>query len=134
MSVRQKLSVLVSLVVALSAVPAAYSLAARTQTVPATSNAALGKQLYREFCGQCHALTQALAAGFGSNNGLGQYGGPSFNNLKVPYDLSVSAVTESFAGHELVVKRITWQQLDTVAAFLASATKMNPYLARISDG
>lgn len=29
---------------------------------------------------------------------------------------------------------MTWQQLDEVAAFLAAATKSNPYLARVSDG
>ena len=123
---------LVTLVVALAAVPATYSLAATgtSQTNPAVA----GKQLYREFCGQCHALAQALSAGFGSAGGLGQLGGPSFNNLRVPYDLSIVAVTEQFGGHEEVVKRMTWQQLDEVAAFLAAATKNNPYLARISDG
>ena len=94
----------------------------------------LGKQLYRKFCGQCHALQAALAAGFGSDKGLGQDGGPSFNNLKVPYNLSIVAVTEQFGGHELVVKRMTWDQLNQTAAFVALATKHNPYLARISDG
>ncbi len=70
----------------------------------------------------------------GATGGLGQLGGPSFNNLRVPYDLSIVAVTEQFGGHEVVVKRMTWQQLDEVASFLAAATKTNPYLARISDG
>ena len=97
-------------------------------------NLDLGKQLYRKYCGQCHALTQALAAGFGSDKGLGQDGGPSFNNLKVPYNLSIVAVTEQFGGHELVVKRMTWDQLNTVSAFVAAATNKNPYLARVSDG
>ena len=94
----------------------------------------LGKQLYRKFCGQCHALQAALAAGFGSDKGLGQDGGPSFNNLKVPFNLSIVAVTEQFGGHELVVKRMTWDQLNQTAAFVALATRRNPYLARISDG
>ena len=98
------------------------------------TKAELGKQLYRKFCGQCHALTQALAAGFGSDKGLGQDGGPSFNNLRVPYNLSIVAVTEQFGGHELVVKRMTWDQLNQTAAFVATATRSNPYLARISDG
>src|SRR5579863_1468283 len=138
MSVRQKVCVLVPLVVALAAVPATISFGASRQSAPQAAtgigNAALGKQLYRQFCGQCHALAQALAAGFGSAGGLGTLGGPSFNNLHVPYDLAIVAVTEQFGGHELVVKRMTWQQLDTVAAFLAAATKTNPYLARVSDG
>jgi hypothetical protein len=94
----------------------------------------VGKQLYRQYCAQCHALIQALAAGFGSGTGLGQDGGPSFNNLYVPYNLSIVAVTEQFGGHELVVKRMTWTQLDQVSAFLARATKNNPYTARVSDG
>lgn len=122
---------------ALAAVPAAYSGASTgsgSTSSGGISSAVQGKQLYREFCGQCHALAQALAAGFGSDNGLGQYGGPSFNNLRVPYDLSIVAVTEQFGGHEIVVKKMTWQQLDEVAAFLAAATKNNPYLARVSDG
>ena len=126
---------------ALAAVPAATSLASTSPTSAAAGSgpppgytAALGKQLYRQFCGQCHALSQALAAGFGSDTGLGQFGGPSFNNLRVPYDLSIVAVTEQFGGHELVVKKMTWQQLDEVALFTAAATQSNPYLARVSDG
>lgn len=137
MSVRQKVVVLAALVAALAAVPATYSFAATTPAtnpIGATTSSVQGKALYRQFCGQCHALAQALAAGFGSNNGLGTLGGPSFNNLRIPYDLAIVAVTEQFGGHELVVKRMTWQQLDTVAAFLAAATKNNPYLARVSDG
>jgi hypothetical protein len=94
----------------------------------------VGKQLYRKYCGQCHALAQALAAGFGSDKGLGTDGGPSFNNLRVPYNLSIVAVTEQFGGHELVVKRMTWTQLNQVSSFVQVATKTNPYLARISDG
>ena len=60
--------------------------------------------------------------------------GPSFNNLKVPYNLSIVAVTERFGGHELVVKRMTWALFGQVAKFVAIATRTNPYLARISDG
>jgi hypothetical protein len=107
---------------------------AATTAKPAGYNLDLGKQLYRKYCGQCHALTQALAAGFGSDKGLGTDGGPSFNNLKVPFNLCVVAVTEQFGGHELVVKRMTWDQLNTVSAFVAAATNKNPYLARVSDG
>jgi mono/diheme cytochrome c family protein len=111
---------------------AAHGATAGRQAVP--TKAELGKQLYRKYCGQCHALQAALAAGFGSDKGLGQDGGPSFNNLKVPFNLSIVAVTEQFGGHELVVKRMTWTQLNQVSSFVASATKGNPYLARISDG
>ncbi len=132
---------LVPIAAVLAAVAVGCALAARGST--STGSAAgtgslsqleIGKQLYRKYCGQCHALSAALAAGFGSDKGLGTDGGPSFNNLKVPYNLSIVAVTEQFGGHELVVKRMTWQQLDQVSAFVAVATRTNPYLARISDG
>ena len=106
----------------------------RTAETGSPTTLEVGKQLYRRYCGQCHALTEALAAGFGSGVGLGQDGGPSFNNLYVPYNLSIVAVTEQFGGHELVVKRMTWTQLDEVASFLAKATKTNPDTAPVSDG
>jgi hypothetical protein len=94
-----------------------------------------GKALYRKFRGQCHALSAAESAGFGCNDcGLGTDGGPSFNNLKVPYDLSVQAITGSFAGHEVVIKKMTFPQIYAVSAFTAAATGHNPYLARESDG
>jgi mono/diheme cytochrome c family protein len=137
LTVRLRLAVLLPIVAVLTTVAVAHALAAdgkagRAALTP--TKLEQGKQLYRKYCGQCHALTQALAAGFGSDKGLGTDGGPSFNNLRVPYNLSIVAVTEQFGGHELVVKRMTWDQLDQVAAFTAIATKNNPYLARISDG
>lgn len=138
LKLRRSLVVVALLVAAVAVVPFAATSAttsSATATGSSTSNlSVVGKELYRQFCGQCHALSQALAAGFGSNNGLGQYGGPSFNNLRVPYSLSIQAVTESFAGHEKVVALITWQQLDEVSAFIAAATAHNPYLARVTDG
>ena len=76
------------------------SAASETRAVPAGSQLLNGKRLYREYCGQCHALSAALAAGFGnSGGGLGENGGPSFNNLRVPYAYSVEAVTEPTGGH-----------------------------------
>ena len=114
----------------LVASPVTYSEAAP----PSAAQTAAGKKVYRKYCGQCHALKEALAAGFGSDKGLGQDGGPSFNDLRVPYNLSIIAVTEIFGGHELVVKKMTWAQLNQVASFVAAATKNHPYLARQSDG
>ena len=127
--------VLLPVVAVLASVPVAYSLgAAKTTQAGGSSQLEQGKTLYRKFCGQCHALSQALSAGFGSDNGLGQNGGPSFNDLRVPYTLSYVAVTEQFGGHELVVTRMTYPQLQLVCSFVQAATKGNPYLARISDG
>ena len=135
LTLRLRLTVLLPIVAVLASVPVAYSLAAGTTPQGSgASQLALGKQLYRKFCGQCHALSQALAAGFGSDSGLGQNGGPSFNDLRVPYTLSYVAVTEQFGGHELVVTRMTYPQLNLVCSFVQAATKNNPYLARISDG
>ena len=52
-----------------------------------TDDVITGRQLYRKFCGQCHALTAANAVGFGSNNknGYGELGGPSFNERRVGF-------------------------------------------------
>jgi mono/diheme cytochrome c family protein len=127
---------LLPLAVVLAAISVTFAVAAHrsTNATSGPSQLAVGKQLYRKYCGQCHALSQALAAGFGSDKGLGTDGGPNFNDLRVPYNLSIVAVTEQFGGHELVVPRMTWDQLGQVSKFLAIATKQNPYLARISDG
>ena len=92
-----------------------------------------GKQLYRKYCGQCHALAAALAAGFGSDKGLGENGGPSFNRLRVPFNLSVVAVTTPFAGHEAVLSKLTWSEVKQVARFVAVTTKSHPALAQPID-
>jgi mono/diheme cytochrome c family protein len=141
LTLRLRIAVLVPMAAVLAAVAVGCAIAARGSTstqvtagASAPTQLEIGKQLYRKYCGQCHALTAALAAGFGSDKGLGQDGGPSFNNLRVPYNLSIVAVTEQFGGHELVVKKMTWQQLDQVSKFVQIATAKNPYLARISDG
>jgi mono/diheme cytochrome c family protein len=92
-----------------------------------------GKQLYRKYCGQCHALSAALAAGFGSDKGLGQDGGPSFNRLRVPFNLSVVAVTTPFAGHERVNSKLTWGEVNQVANYVATVTKTHTALAQPID-
>ena len=65
---------------------------------------AIGKKAYRQFCGQCHALKEARAVGFGSakQKGVGEDGGPSFNQLKVSYQMCLASVTMLFGGHEKV--------------------------------
>jgi mono/diheme cytochrome c family protein len=99
------------------------------------SSTAEGKVLYRKYCGQCHALAQALAAGFGNNSkGIGANGGPSFNNMRIPFVLSVSVVEEPTGGHEGVKPKIAWTQLRKVATYLARATSHNPLPALPTDG
>jgi len=94
----------------------------------------LGKRLYRKYCGQCHALTVALAAGFGSNNGLGTDGGPSFDTLRVPFNLSVLAIRQPFIGHERLVHKMTWEQVKEVSRFVETVTRRHTVLAKNIDG
>ena len=93
-----------------------------------------GKKAYRTYCGQCHALAEALAAGFGGVGKFGQDGGPGFNELRVSAPLSIAAVTELFGGHELVLRKITWDQIKAVARFVEVATINHPMRAKMTDG
>jgi mono/diheme cytochrome c family protein len=119
--------------VALASASAAYGLIAGDPVAPPTKQQT-GKQLYRKYCGQCHALTAALAAGFGSGNGLGTNGGPSFDHLRVPFNLSVLAVTQPFIGHEVIVHKMKWAQIREVALFVQAATKKHSVVAQNIDG
>lgn len=109
--------------------------AVRQPAATTQSSTAEGKVLYRKYCGQCHALANALAAGFGNNsNGIGANGGPSFNNMRIPFTLSVSVVEEPTGGHEKVKPKIAFAQLRKVATYLAAATAHNPLPALPTDG
>ena len=121
---------------ALLSASATYALGVRGAGVPAAAPTKLetGKRLYRKYCGQCHALTVALAAGFGSNNGLGTDGGPNFDNLRVPFNLSVLAIRQPFIGHEILFYKMTWIQVKEVSAFVATVTKHHSVLAQATDG
>ena len=118
---------------ALLALAACASVAfARGASPPSLSPAQLaaGEKLYRSYCGQCHALAVALSAGFGSGKGLGTNGGPSFNNLRVPFGLCVISLTETFAGHEVIFNTLSWNQVQQVSRYVASVTAHHPVLAR----
>jgi hypothetical protein len=93
-----------------------------------------GKRAYRTYCGQCHALDEALAAGFGGENKFGEDGGPAFNELRVSASLCISAITELFGGHEIVLKKMNWTQIHDVSAFVEKATKKHPIVAKLTDG
>jgi hypothetical protein len=128
--------VLLALAAALASASAVYAVTARSAAGPTAAPTTLetGKRLYRKYCGQCHSLTVALAAGFGSNNGLGTNGGPSFENLRVRFNLSVLSITLPFIGHEVLVHKMTWTQIKVVSSFLESATKHHSTLALAVDG
>jgi mono/diheme cytochrome c family protein len=142
-----RLGVSLLMIAALTGVAAVCALGASasraTTEAGLSSRVALGKALYRTYCGQCHALTAADVAGFGSDNGLGPNGGPGFNNLEVPYTLAIVAVTElggargqeiGRRGHRIALDHMTWQELSETANFLAAATATNPHSARLSAG
>jgi len=131
---RWTVCVVASSVLAVS-VFASTRLATASPSVRTTTTALVtGRQLYREFCGKCHALSAALAAGFGSQKGYGTLGGPSFNELRIPYAYSITAVTEPTGGHELVRRKITPSQLIKVSTFIAKVTRDNPVPALPTDG
>jgi len=124
-------------VLAASAVASTRSLAtASPAAAPVTVDFATGRKLYRQFCGKCHALDKALSAGFGSSSqfGFGEYGGPSFNLLRVPYAFNVTAVAQPTGGHEKVKAKITSRQLHAVSAWIAQVTRHHPILAKPTDG
>jgi len=112
-----------------SGTPAVH--AAVTAEVPARFER--GKTVYRKFCGHCHALKEARAVGFGAARklGPGEDGGPSFNPLKVPYELSVLAVTGTWDGHDKIRKKMTWTQIHEVSVFVEAATKDHRHLAEL---
>lgn len=128
-------AVVLSVAVAVAVVTSAASYAATSPQTAGATTPAIGKTLYRQFCGRCHALSEALSAGFGSNTkGIARNGGPSFNNLRIPYSYSVAAVTEPTGGHELVAKKITMSQLSKVARYVATVTGHHPLPALPTDG
>ena len=102
LSVQRILFVLCATAVSVSVLAATATLAsAGSDAAGASPKPNPGRDLYRKFCGQCHSLAAARAVGFGSNKGtLGKLGGPSFNELKVPYAISVRHVTQPTGGHE----------------------------------
>ena len=126
------MTVLLVLAVVFASVFVTHAVAARSsdRAAGATPESLTGKRLYRKYCGQCHALAAALAAGFGSANGIGQDGGPSFNAVRVPFNLCVTSLTETFAGHEVLFDQLTLSEIKQVSRYVATVTKHNRVLAK----
>ena len=134
---RLRLFVFVSLALTLVAPIAHASVGVRVVGVaPSPAVLEAGKKVYRQFCGQCHALKEARAVGFGSakKKGVGEDGGPSLDPLKVSYAMSVASITMLFGGHEKVVSKMTWKQIKDVSWFLQYATRHHKIVAKFSDG
>ena len=135
LSPRLRLAVFCALTVAvLASAAGVWASQGTSRTAGVQGDVVAGKRAYRTYCGQCHALAEALAAGFGAENKFGQDGGPSFNELKVSASLCISAITELFGGHEIVLKKMNWTQIHDVAAFVEVATKKHPLVAKLTDG
>jgi mono/diheme cytochrome c family protein len=101
---------------------------------PGTAKYERGKKLYRKYCGQCHALKEARAVGFGTGE-TDKKGvqtdlpGPSFNDLRVSKHLNVLAITGLWEGHDKVAAQMTWTQVYEVSEFVASATRKHKRVA-----
>ncbi|HEY4348514.1 MAG TPA: c-type cytochrome [Gaiellaceae bacterium] len=122
MNTRLTLAVFASLAAVFAAVPAAYSRLASSPASPAA-----GRQLYQADCAQCHLLSASLGPGTGTS-GLGPSTGPAFNSLKLPRNIVILTLTErdTFPAHVRLVKRMNFQELRDIDAFLAHATKNHP--------
>jgi hypothetical protein len=102
-------------------------------TRPPASAATLekGRKLYRKYCGQCHALKAANAVGFGQEK-LKTDPGPSLNNLRVSWNLCVSAIVLAIGGHETIQDKMTWQEISDVSSFVEKVTRANLIPAKIT--
>jgi hypothetical protein len=126
-------SLVVSMLVGALAVPAVAGVTTRDTSTTAKplspAKYTAGRNIYRKYCGQCHALTVARAVGFGQAKEKTE-AGPSFNKLRVPFKLSISAVVLStIGGHETIQHRMRWQELYDVAKWLDQVTKGHPIMA-----
>jgi hypothetical protein len=134
LTARARLLVILALAVALG-VPAAYGSSSATPVAPTAAarkaKDAEGRQLYRKYCGQCHAFKPARAVGFGQDK-LKTDPGPSFDSLRVPYSLSVNAIVLAIGGHETIYEKMSWKQLYDVSKWLDANTKSNKILATIT--
>ena len=75
-----------------------------------------------------------MGLGTGTKKRFGEDGGPSFDTLRVPYTLSILAVTVPWGGHEVIHHKMTWAQVRQVADYIAIVTKQHKRLAQPIDG
>ena len=123
--------------------PAAFS-AGTTSEAKASPNAASaqvparlngGKKLYRQFCGQCHALKEARALGQGvgktNKKGYGEDGGPSFEELRVTAHQCKLAIVGVWDGHAKVMTLMTRSEINLVSDYVQAATRDHKYKATL---
>ena len=117
------------MLLAMLAIPAGVAWAVRTP--PSAQTLEQGRTLYRKYCGQCHALKEARAVGFGQAK-LDTDPGPSLNSLRVSWNLCVQAIVLAISGHETIQAKMSWNEIDKVSAFVEQATKNHPIPAKIT--
>jgi mono/diheme cytochrome c family protein len=99
---------------------------------PATKvSLAEGRKLYRKYCGQCHALKDARAVGFGEDKPNSEPG-PSLDNLRVSWNLSVQAIVLAISGHETIQAKMSWKEIADVSSYVEKVTKHHPIPAKIT--
>ena len=101
------------------------------KTPPSAATIEKGRKLYRKYCGQCHALKEAKAVGFGQDK-LKTDPGPSLNSLRVSWNLCVQAIVLAISGHETIQTKMSWQEISDVSAFVEVVTKQHPIPAKIT--
>ena len=125
---RLRFALALTLVVAFAGSAAAVS---AVRPPPTKAKLEQGRTLYRKYCGQCHALKEALAVGFGQAK-LKTDPGPSLNSLRVNWNLCVQAIVLAIGGHETIQSKMSWQEIDAVSSFVEQATKTHPIPAKIT--
>jgi mono/diheme cytochrome c family protein len=99
-------------------------------------NAAIGKPVFVQFCGKCHALKAVGAKGTL---------GPNLDQDKVPYTRIVTAVREGIGGIQAEYtfanrcspsssRCLTWNQLYSVAKFVIVARAGGPGTMKYNAG
>src|SRR3954451_12415452 len=79
-------------------------------------NIANGKIVYVKYCGKCHTLSAAGARGTLGNN---------LDHVEVTFSCTVSAIENGVGGihAEYVLRKVSFQQVDDVAAYVSKASK-----------
>jgi mono/diheme cytochrome c family protein len=121
--------VVIVLAVAL-ATPITLALAA-TKPPPTPKNMAEGRKLYRKYCGQCHVLTVARAVGAGQDK-PNTDAGPSLDNLRVSWNLTVAAIVLAFSGHETIQHEMSWAEIAIVSTYVEKVTRHHKIPAKIT--
>jgi mono/diheme cytochrome c family protein len=95
------------------AIPALGARADRNQGVGDPGNLAVGKKVFIQFCGKCHALKAA-----GSQGTLG----PNLDQDAVTYARVVTAIEEGVGGiqAEYVLRSVTFNQVYDVAKYVVT--------------